>query len=102
RSRRSHTSSILWTPGEAIPQSEPGTLEHFLTERYWLFTIRRGRVMGGRIDHRTWSLRRASISRLDDTLVRAAGIHVSGEPFAWHSDTLEVKGWNLVDMSRVR
>lgn len=101
RARRSETSSVLWAPGEALPRSEPGTLEHFLTERYWLFTLRRGRVLGGRIEHEPWPLRSATVSRLDDTLVRAAGVEVKGEALAWHSDRLEVKGWNLVPMERL-
>lgn len=101
RARRSQTSSIRWTPGKALPRSEPGTLEHFLTERYWLFTMRYGRLLGGRIEHEPWPLRSATVLRLDDTLVRAAGVEVRGEALAWHSDRLEVKGWNLVPMERV-
>lgn len=101
RRNRAHQSSILWTPGERLPRAEPGTLEHFLTERYWLFTVRNGRVLGGCIEHEPWPLRHATVSRVDDTLVRAAGIQVKGEAFAWHSNTLDVKGWNLVPMERL-
>lgn len=106
---RAHTSSIRWTPGQPLPRAIPGSLEHFLTERYWLFTRRpnrsSGRIMGGRIEHDPWSLRRATVSHLDDTLIRAAGVNLSSEdlakPLAWHSDTLSVRGWNLLPISRV-
>lgn len=97
-SERTH---ITWTRGDPIPRAAPGSIEHFLTERYWLFTLRNNRIMGGRIEHEPWSLRRANVTRLDDTLVRSAGIQVTGEPLAWHSDTLSVRGWNLVPMNHV-
>src|ERR687894_448732 len=41
--------------------AEPGTLEHFLTERYCLYTVDdEGRVMRGDIDHEAWRLRPAA------------------------------------------
>lgn len=91
---------VEWTRGAPVARSVPGSIEHFLTERYWLFTMRRGLVMGGRIEHEPWSLRRASVSRLEDTLVPAAGLRVDGEPLAWHSDSIDVCGWNLVRMDQ--
>jgi uncharacterized protein YqjF (DUF2071 family) len=91
----------VWRTGPALPTSQPGTLEHFLTERYWLFTRRRGRIMGGRIHHEPWPLREATLESLDDTLVRAAGAHAQGEPLAWASDTIDVVGWNLTDPTRI-
>lgn len=100
RRDRACAMSVAWRRGEAIERAAPGSIEHFLTERYWLFTVRRGRVMGGRIAHEPWSLRSASVLRLEDSLVRAAGVEVRGEPLAWHSDSLEVRGWNLVEMER--
>lgn len=96
---------VAWIRGEPIPRASAGSIEQFLTERYWLFTRRRGRIMGGRIEHEPWSLRGATLTRLDDTLVRSAGVGVFGvataPSLAWHSDTLEVCGWDLVPMDRV-
>jgi uncharacterized protein len=96
-----HRTHIRWTPGASLPPSEPGSIEHFLTERYWLYTLRRGRIMGGRVAHPQWSLREAHIDHLDDTLIASAGLEVLGQPLAWHSNTLEVQGWNLVSMDQV-
>jgi uncharacterized protein YqjF (DUF2071 family) len=86
---------IRWRVGEAVPASVPGSLEHFLTERYWLFTKRFGRVLAGEVKHAPWSLRRAEVLDLDDSLVRAAGLRVSGEPIALAGDRLEVEGFKL-------
>lgn len=97
---------IAWTRGDPLPRAAPGSIEHFLTERYWLFTHRNNRIMGGRIDHDPWALRTATLTHLDDTLIRSAGIDLKGEalapPLAWHSDTLSVRGWNLLPMNRVQ
>ena len=40
-------------------QAEPGTLEHFLTERYCLYTEDGGRVYRGDIHHPPWDLQQA-------------------------------------------
>ena len=92
---------IRWTPGSALPPAAPGSIEHFLTERYWLYTLRHGRIMGGRVAHPQWSLREAHIDHLDDTLIASTGLQVHGQPLAWHSNTLDVQGWNLVSMDQV-
>lgn len=101
-SERSH---IVWNRGEPIPRAEPGSIEHFLTERYWLFTKRRGKIMGGRVAHEPWSLRAATVTHLEDTLIQSAGlknpVDPGTPPLAWHSDTIEVRGWSLVRMDRV-
>jgi len=51
-----------WTPGDRLPQSEPGDLAHFVTERYMLYTTdAAGRAMRSRIWHEPWQLREASV-----------------------------------------
>ncbi len=46
--------------GEHRP-ARPGTLEHFVTERYCLFASRRGRVVRGDIAHAPWQLAPAHV-----------------------------------------
>lgn len=89
--------SISWQVGDPLPTATPGSLEHFLTERYWLLTHRRGKVLAGRIAHDPWPLRAATITHLDDTLLSAAGLTAIGDPIAHASDSLDVLGWNLQD-----
>ena len=60
-------------------QSIPGTLEHFLTERYCLYTVREeGAVHRVEIDHVPWPLQRARAEIRRNTMAQAAGIPVAG------------------------
>lgn len=86
---------IVWTCHEPLPAAATGSIERFLTERYWLFTQRRGRILAGQVHHPTWPLRRATVESLDDSLVTAAGLGVCGQPLAWASDGVDVEGWSL-------
>ena len=52
----------------------PGTLAHFLAERYILFTFRNTRLHQGRVHHTPYPLQSAKILSLDETLLAAAGI----------------------------
>ncbi len=95
----SASAHIVWKPGSAMPPSTPGSLEFFLTERYWLFTHSRGRLLAGRINHQPWSLRSASLLQLDQSLTTAAGVPnqdiSANQPLAFASDRTDVIGWSL-------
>jgi len=59
--------------GEAF-QPKPGTLEHFLTERYCLYAADgRGRIIRGEIHHLPWSLQIAEAEFSRNTMADAAG-----------------------------
>jgi len=88
---------VAWRAGEALPPAEPGSLQHFLTERYYFFTKRRGRVLASRVEHEPWPLRSATVDHLDDTLIRAAGLPAEGEPHAMATDGVRVLGFNLFE-----
>jgi uncharacterized protein YqjF (DUF2071 family) len=65
------------TPGHAAP----GTLEHFLAERYYLYTVdRRGRLLRGRVHHTPYPLREARIEQWSDSLLASHGIVPTGDP----------------------
>lgn len=51
-----------------------GTLDHFLVERYILFTHWKGQLYQGRVHHTPYPLQSAKIHSLDETLLTAAGI----------------------------
>jgi len=74
--------------GKRLGPSEPGTLEHFLLERYYLFTAQDGRVSKGHVHHTPYPAHRAELLRHDDGvdgLLHAAGLPVpSGPPAAVH------------------
>jgi uncharacterized protein YqjF (DUF2071 family) len=55
--------------------ARPGTLEHFLAERYLLYTMGRGgRLQRGAVHHAPYPLQPAEILECDETLIAAAGI----------------------------
>jgi uncharacterized protein len=66
--------SIRATPVGPIRHAVAGTLEHFLIERYILFSIRNGQLNQGRVFHSSYPLQSANILSLDETLLAAAGI----------------------------
>jgi uncharacterized protein YqjF (DUF2071 family) len=79
RSRRRDDSGAefigRYRPVGAVFQAQPGTLEHFLTERYTLYTVlRSGRILRGHIHHRPWSLQHAEAEIERNTVAASRGI----------------------------
>jgi len=83
-----------YRPDGAVFQAEVGTLEHFLVERYCLYTMRRGRLMRGDIWHEPWPLQRASCELSVCDMARLAGVTLEGPPVSvLYADKLAVKAW---------
>ncbi|HEX3449707.1 MAG TPA: DUF2071 domain-containing protein [Isosphaeraceae bacterium] len=61
-------------PDSPIQPAQPGSLEHFLVERYILFTVRKSRLYQGRVHHTPYPLQPARVLSLDETLLAANGI----------------------------
>ena len=59
--------------GTAAPAAV-GTLEHFLAERYILYTASEGRLWQAQVHHEPYPLQPARVPSLRETLVAAAGI----------------------------
>lgn len=79
--------------------SEPGSLEHFLTERYCLFAQRgygvdralRGGLVRGDIGHPPWPLRPAACELEDCDMFRLAGVEPPlGPPLAHFARSIDV------------
>ena len=66
--------SVRATPVGPIQPATPGTLEHFLVERYILFTFRKRRLHQGRVHHTPYPLQSAKVLSLDEALLAAARI----------------------------
>jgi uncharacterized protein YqjF (DUF2071 family) len=66
----------------AIFQSQPGSLEHFLTERYCLYaTDKKGKVSRGEIQHGPWPLQPAQAEFQENTMIRTAiNMECGGSP----------------------
>jgi uncharacterized protein len=70
---------VDYTVGEELGTATPGTLEHFLIERYFLFVQRRGLgLTRARVRHRSYPLRKATAHAVEETLTRAAGLSELG------------------------
>jgi uncharacterized protein YqjF (DUF2071 family) len=66
--------------GEPLGPSEPGTLEHFLLERYLLFAWKGGRVLEGQVSHPPYFAHRADVETIHDELVAAAKLPPTKSP----------------------
>jgi uncharacterized protein YqjF (DUF2071 family) len=61
--------------GDDIGVAAAGTLEHFLVERYTLYSATpKGALLRGEVEHPPYRLRRAEVLELDENLLAAAGI----------------------------
>jgi uncharacterized protein YqjF (DUF2071 family) len=74
-----------WRPSGESRASRPGSLEHFLAERYCLFAHGpRGGLVRGDIHHVAWPLRPAEASVASNSMLSALGFRISGPPDAVH------------------
>ena len=74
RRNTSTRSTFEYRVGAKLGTSEPGTLEHFLLERYYLFTVQEGRVSKGHVHHVPYPAYAAELTHIDDGLLVAAGL----------------------------
>jgi|SRR5581483_4436329 len=75
--------------GEKI---EAGALEHFLTDRFRLYSMRRGRMIFGEVEHGPWPLESARVVALEQTLTDTLGLpRPEGPPLVHFSPGVEVQ-----------
>lgn len=88
------TFEASWTVGEALPESEPHSLEFFLTERYCLYAAGKRHLYRARIHHPPWPLHRAALISYSSTMVMAQGLPEPDEPpLLHHAEELRVEVW---------
>jgi len=87
------TCDIGYAPRGAVRRAEPGTLEHFLVERYVLYsTDRRRRLYQGRVHHQPYPVQDADVGPLEEDLVSAAGIaRDPTPPLAHYASAVDVE-----------
>jgi uncharacterized protein YqjF (DUF2071 family) len=88
---------LLYGPRPAPPApARPGTLEHFLAERYILYTSSRGRLLRGRVHHPPYPLQPGECPELDETLLAAAGLaRPDGPPLVHYAAGVDVEVFGL-------
>lgn len=85
-------TEISIRPGAPFGREELNDIDHFLTARFRLYTIWRGRVHYASIEHPPWPLARATLVHLNETIFQANGIPAGeGQPLIHYSDELTVK-----------
>ncbi|MBC8143677.1 MAG: DUF2071 domain-containing protein, partial [Armatimonadetes bacterium] len=73
RGAKNAESVLTYTPQGEPRTVAPGSLDHFLCERYLLYSESGGRLFAGRVHHAPYPLQAATLHDLSDTLVAAAG-----------------------------
>jgi uncharacterized protein YqjF (DUF2071 family) len=101
-SRRTHSDApaaqfdATWKIGDALGESEPGSLEFFLTERYCFYTVSGESVYRCRIHHAPWQLREAEVSGHKSTMIESHRLpKPKGKPLLHYSEELTVDVWTL-------
>jgi len=85
-----------YRPCAEVQLREKGSLEHWLTERYCLYTTHRGELYRGEIHHRPWPLQDAEADLERNTVAAAAGISLRGAAASLlFARELEVLIWPL-------
>jgi len=100
RSARTHLGAgpaelaVRYRPTGPVAPGRPGTLEHFLTERYCLYAATgRGSVRRQEVDHLPWPIQPASAEIETCTMTRSLGIDLAGPPLVHYAERLEVVSW---------
>ena len=85
-----------YRPIAPVQPRDRGSLEHWLTERYCLYTVHDGAVHRGEIHHQPWPLQNAEADLETNTLAAAAGISLpETAPSLLFARRLEVLIWPL-------
>jgi uncharacterized protein YqjF (DUF2071 family) len=85
-----------WSVGERLPQSQPGSREFFLTERYILYTEYDDTLYRARIHHEPWELYEAELTNFSSTMLEANGIpQAKTQPILHHAEEVSVDIWLL-------
>lgn len=90
-----------YRPDGGVFPSEPGTLIHWLTERYSLFSSdKSGRLYHGQIAHAPWKLQKAVVNLSVNTMTRGLGFELQEPPALVHySNSLDVSAGFIRQLS---
>jgi uncharacterized protein YqjF (DUF2071 family) len=81
--------------GPARPP-EPGSLAHFLTERYRLYTLdEAGRVLAAEIHHPPWPLQEAEAEVERNQMAGPLGLALEGAPLLHYAQRQDVVIWRI-------
>jgi uncharacterized protein YqjF (DUF2071 family) len=89
-----------YRPIGAVYHAAPGTLDHWLTERYSLYAAdEAARIVYGEIHHAPWPLQTAETDLRVNTMTQPIGIELpSTKPISHFARLLEVVAWPIVEL----
>lgn len=83
-----------YAPEGPVRTAESDTLEHWLTERYCLYSVKNGTLYRGEIHHDPWPLQEAEVVVGENTMAEPAGLTLDGPPPLVHfARQLDVVAW---------
>jgi uncharacterized protein len=100
QSRRTHRGEpsanfdATYQPDNEFREAKAGSLEHWLTARYCLYSAnRKGSVFRGEIDHPPWQLATAMYDERINTMGKPFGFEFLGEPHLLCAKPVDVQAW---------
>jgi uncharacterized protein len=91
-----------WTVGKALPKSQPGSREFFLTERYILYTEFEDELYSARIHHEPWQLYEAELTDFESSMLEPHQIpQPKTPPILHHAEEVNVDIWGLERIRRL-
>jgi len=87
-------------PSGPVFEAKPGSLAHWLTERYCLYALKpNGQLLRTEVHHQPWPLQKATAEIDTKRLVATAGLHIEGPPaHCLFSKRVDVIAWNPMDL----
>ena len=84
-----------YRPSGPVATAAPGTLTHWLTERYCLYAVtRRGELRRAEIHHLPWPLQPAEVEVVTNTMTAGLGVALpTTVPIAHFAERLDVYVW---------
>jgi uncharacterized protein YqjF (DUF2071 family) len=89
-SRRTAAFAASYEPCGAVQRAENGSLEHFLVERYRLFSQRRGRLITAVVTHEPWPLQPVA-ARIEVNEMAPPGLRFRGEPLLHFVESVDAR-----------
>lgn len=77
-------ADVTYRPTADVTCAAPGTLEHFLIERYVLYAAHRHRLYRGQVHHKPYPVQDVADLEVTENLIAAAGVSVTGQPATRH------------------
>jgi hypothetical protein len=83
-----------YEPTSTVSLPVTGTIEHWLTERYCLYTVTKKSVLRTEIHHLPWNLQDVTAKFYQNTIATAAGLSLSPSPaLVQYAERQEVLIW---------